>query len=97
MAPIIEALNMELRGKAIIKYADVWANPDLAKGYPLSVIPTQLFIDADGNPYNPEDPNALSLKLYSSKDTGELIYTTHEGLITASDLASILKDMGMEQ
>jgi thioredoxin 1 len=97
MAPVIEALNKELEGKAIIKYVDVWANPEFGEDYPLTVIPTQLFITSDGKPYNPENPEALDLKLYSLKETNEHVYTTHEGVISKDTLIDILKDMGMKE
>jgi thioredoxin 1 len=96
MAPIIESLNEELQGKAIIKYADVWKYPHLAESYPLSVIPTQLFIGADGKPYNPADPDALSMNLYAEKDTGVHVFTTHEGTLTKDELLTILDEMGMQ-
>ena len=96
MAPIIADLNEQLRGRAIVRYADVWANPDLANGYPLSVIPTQLFIDAKGNPYSPANPDALELLLYNSKSTGQHVLTMHEGTLTQKELMSILTEMGMK-
>lgn len=96
MAPIIESLNEELQGKAIIRFADVWKYPDLANGIPLSVIPTQVFFNSDGKPYKPADPNALSMNLYATKDTNEHIFTTHEGTITKDKLLTILKEMGMK-
>jgi thioredoxin 1 len=96
MAPIIEALNEELQGKAIVRFADVWKYPDLAEGIPLSVIPTQLFIDAEGNPYNPVDPEALSMNLYAARDTNEHVFTTHEGTLTKDQLLTILDEMGMQ-
>jgi len=97
MVPVIEALNEELQGKAIIKYMDVWETPDWAEGYPLTVIPTQLFIDSKGNPYNPADPDVMDMLLYSMKDTGEHVYTTHEGIISKDDLLIVLKEMGMQE
>lgn len=96
MAPIIESLNEELRGKAIIRFVDVWKYPDLANGIPLSVIPTQVFFDSNGKPYNPADPNALSMNLYTTKDSSEHVFTTHEGTITKDELLTILKEMGMK-
>jgi thioredoxin 1 len=96
MAPIIDELNKELQGKVIIKFVDVWKNPSFATGYPLSVIPTQVFIDSKGNAYNPADKNTLQLQYYSAKDTGTTSFTTHEGTITKEQLLSILKEMGMK-
>ena len=96
MAPIIEALNKELRGKAIIKFVDVWKNQSYADGYPISVIPTQIFIDANGKPYNPKDPDTLQMKLYSNQNTNEHMFTVHEGTITKEQLLTVLKEMGMK-
>lgn len=95
MAPIIKALNEELEGKAIIKFVDVGNDPELAAGFPISLIPTQVFIDTNGNPYDPADPDTLSMKLYVSKETGEHVFTTHEGTLTKDELLEILEEMGM--
>ena len=49
MAPIIEELEAEYRGKAAIIFIDVWKNPDEAKKFKVSMIPTQIFFDRAGN------------------------------------------------
>ena len=51
MAPVLKELNQEYRGRAVIKFVDVWRNQNAAAGFPLRVIPTQFFFDKDGNPY----------------------------------------------
>lgn len=96
MAPIIESLNAELQGRAIVKYADVWAEPSLADGIPLTVIPAQLFIDAQGRPYAPADPKKLGMKLYLMRETEQHVYTIHEGALTKEQLLGILGEMGMK-
>ncbi len=96
MAPVLKELNEELHGKAIVKFVDVWKYPSFADEYPISIIPTQIFIDANGNPYNPGDPTALQMKLYSTRDTGEHVFTTHEGGLTKEQLLTILKEMGLK-
>ena len=48
MAPILEKLNLELKGKANVLFTDVWATPALAKQYRVQMIPTQIFFDAQG-------------------------------------------------
>lgn len=48
MAPILEELNRELKGKANVTFTDVWAIPALAKDYRVQMIPTQIFFDAKG-------------------------------------------------
>ncbi|HZW49685.1 MAG TPA: thioredoxin family protein [Bacillota bacterium] len=97
LAPVIEELNQELQGKAIVRYLDVWKYPALAQNYPITVIPTQLFIDAKGNPYVPEDANAIALHMFATKDTNVHIFTTHEGGLTKNEFLSILKEMGMKE
>lgn len=97
MAPILKELNQELRGKAIVKFVDVWKYQNLAQGYPISVIPTQVLFDAQGNPYTPKDAKAMELILYASKDTNEHVFTTHEGGITKEQLLAMLKEMGLKE
>ncbi|KNY30298.1 thioredoxin family protein [Pseudobacteroides cellulosolvens] len=96
MAPVLKELNEELKGKAIIKFVDVWKYQELAQGYPISLIPTQILIDSNGKPYKPKDPNALQIKEYKSRETGEHIFTAHEGGITKEQLLSVLKEMGLK-
>lgn len=48
MAPILEELNRELKGKANVTFTDVWATPALAQDYRVQMIPTQIFFDANG-------------------------------------------------
>lgn len=96
MAPVLKELNQELQGKAIIKFVDVWKYKDLAEGYPLSLIPTQIFIDANGKPYKPKESENIKMNLYSNKDTSEHVFTTHEGGMTKEQLLSIMKEMGLK-
>lgn len=96
MAPVLKELNAELQGRAIIKFVDVWKYQALAEGYPIRMIPTQIFIDGDGKPYNPKDPKAMQMALYSRRDTNEHVFTAHEGGMTKEQLMSALKEMGLK-
>ena len=96
MAPVLKELNAELMGKAIIRFVDVWKYQDLAQGYPIEVIPTQVFFDADGKPYNPKNPEAMQMQLYSMRDTNEHVFTAHQGGMTKEQLLSALKEMGLK-
>ncbi len=49
MAPILEKLTIEYEGKAAIVFIDVWQDASQAKRFKVSVIPTQVFFDKDGN------------------------------------------------
>lgn len=96
MAPTLVELNKELRGKAIIKFVDVWKYQSLAQGYPISLIPTQVFLDSKGKPYTPKNTAALQMKMYSSKETDEHLFTTHEGGMTKEQILNVFKEMGMK-
>jgi len=49
MEPALQEANSELRGKAIIKFVDVWQYPEAAEGFKFSLIPTQFYFDKEGN------------------------------------------------
>lgn len=49
MAPIIDSLEKELAGKVFVKFYDVSQNPYIAQEYQIMTIPTQVFLDAEGN------------------------------------------------
>lgn len=48
MAPILEKLEAEYRGKADVVFIDVWQSPDEGKKYGISAIPTQIFYNKKG-------------------------------------------------
>ena len=48
MAPIMEKLEKDYKGKAAIIFIDVWKDPEQAKRYGLRAIPTQIFYDKEG-------------------------------------------------
>ena len=48
MAPILEEIKKDYAGTIDVEFIDVWKNPDKAKGYGISIIPTQIFYDASG-------------------------------------------------
>lgn len=95
--PVLETINAEMQGKAIIKFVDTEKYSDIASAYPLQVIPTQVFFNSDGTPYVPSDSIDIDFTMYSSKDTNEHIYTVHEGGLTVEQMRAILEDMGVTQ
>lgn len=95
MAPTLKALNEELKGKAIVKFVDVWKNQDAAANLPVKVIPTQFFFDKNGKPYVPKD-NQSGFTMYSDKTTGEHIFTVHEGGMDKEAVLKVLKEMGVK-
>lgn len=48
MAPILEKLEAEYRGKADVVFIDVWQSPDEGKKYGIRAIPTQIFYNRKG-------------------------------------------------
>lgn len=96
MKPIVTALNKELVGKAIVRYIDTDKYGSLLSDYNFQYIPTQLFINADGTPYNPANAAKIQMDLHYDSVTNELDYTTHTGTLTKQELLSILEEMGMK-
>lgn len=96
MAPVLKQLNSELQEKAIIRFVDVWKYPKLANGYPIELIPTQIFINSDGTPYAPENADELELE-FIKDENGKHIFTTHVGALTVEQMKSMLKEMGLSE
>jgi thioredoxin 1 len=96
MAPVLKELNESLRGKAIIKFVDVWKYQEIGEIFPLQVIPTQFFFDKDGKPYVPSDNIGIKFTKYSRNDNNEHVYTVHEGGLTKDQMLTILEELGME-
>ena len=49
MIPVMEALRTEFEGRMIVEFINTAENPDAAQKYAISVIPTQIFYDKNGN------------------------------------------------
>ena len=96
MAPILEELHETLKGRAIIRYIDVDKNRALSQGYPIRVIPTQFFFDAEGKPIKPDASFPLKINQYSVKDTGEHVLSSHEGGLDRAQMIALLEAMGMQ-
>lgn len=96
MAPVLAKLNTELQGRAIIKFVDVWKFRTVADGYPITMIPTQIFIDSSGKPYIPDGTEKIPLTVHKSENTGEHTFTYHIGQVTEEELLDVLRKMGMK-
>jgi thioredoxin 1 len=51
MAPILEELRQDQKGKLEVTFIDVWENPAAGRQYGIRVIPTQVFYDAQGKEF----------------------------------------------
>ncbi len=98
MAPILKTLNAEMKGKAFIKFVDVWQHNEAASNVPVQVIPTQVFFNSDGTPFVPSEELAKEIQfdMYSDKESGKHIFTVHQGGMTEEQMRTILKEMGVE-
>lgn len=98
MAPVLEKANKEFQGKAFIKFINVWDYPEAASNVPVQVIPTQVLVNADGTPFVPSEELASQIEflMYSHRETGEHVFTVHQGGLTEEQMWAILKEMGVE-
>jgi len=48
MAPILAELKAEYEGRLIVEFVDVWKNKEAGEQYGIQMIPTQIFLDAEG-------------------------------------------------
>ena len=97
MAPYLKTIHEEMLGKAIVQYVDVGKYPEITNDFPITVTPTQVLINADGSPYIPSSDIGMEFIRYDSKETGEHVFTVHQGLLTVEQMRSILEDMGVKQ
>lgn len=98
MAPVLKKSNEEMRGRAIVKFVDVWKYTDAADGFPVQVIPTQVLMMPGGKPYEPSEELAAKYGLQFSQyadDSDNLAFTTHQGALTQEQMDAILADMGV--
>lgn len=99
MAPVLKTLNAEMKGRAIIRFVDVWKYAHGADGFPIQVIPAQVLINADGAPYVPSEgmkSSGIRFTMYTLKESDEHVFTVHQGGLTEEQMRLILMDMGVE-
>ncbi|MGB9643291.1 MAG: thioredoxin family protein [Candidatus Ratteibacteria bacterium] len=49
MAPVLEELKNQYQGKLEVEFIDVWKNSEAGDSYRIRLIPTQIFLDENGN------------------------------------------------
>ena len=98
MKPDLKQMYEEMQGKVVIQYTDIWAYTGAADGYPVQVIPTQAFYDAEGKPFVPSDElqEKYGLVLYYHRDTNEHMFTIHQGPLYTEDMREIFAEMGVK-
>lgn len=91
--PILQGLNEEYGEDVIIKIVDVDKYTGFSSKYPLKVIPTQIYINADGTPYQLDPTLGLTgFSEFEDSTSGEVI-TLHEGALTKNQVKAIIKGM----
>lgn len=96
MAPVLKSLNEEYQGRVIVKFVDVWKYPDLAKDFPVQVIPTQFFFDENGQPFVPINPQAMGMEMYELQADGQHVFTAHQGGMTKEQILEVFRELGVE-
>jgi thioredoxin 1 len=98
MAPVLETLYEEWQGKAIVHFIDVWKYTSAADDFPVTLIPTQVFYQADSTPFTPSEEltKEIEFTMYYNKNTKEHVFTVHQGGITEEEMKKIFAEMGVE-
>ena len=98
MKPDLIAFYEESYGKVSVRYADVWADPSLTGGLPVSAVPTQFFFYPDGRPYEPsvEMQKKTRFQMYVRRDNDEHVLTAHVGILDRELMKEIIREMGVE-
>lgn len=95
MAPTLERVYVTYKDRVTIRYIDVWKYRDGVKNIPLKVIPTQLFMKADGTPFVPSEKLSKKIKFlkFYSKSTSAHVYTLHEGGLMEAEFQAIIAEL----
>lgn len=89
MLPLLLQVQEEYADRVIVRYVDVHANLALAQEYLIRMTPTQIFIDADGAYYEPE--NLSGVEFVDLEDGTRVV--RHVGMIPEDLLRTYLDDL----
>lgn len=98
MAPVLEQMNEKMQNKAIIKFVDISKNKTAAAEFPIQIIPSQVIYNENGEVYIPSSnvSSIIDFIIYEDTETGNYLFTIHQGALTESEMQMILSDMGVE-
>ncbi len=98
MRPELVKVYDEYNGQVEFNYLDVNVNPEGIDDVPITSIPTQLFLTADGESYMPSDSVLTSVsgwqEVTSTEDPSKT-YIIHVGGLTEDEMKLILAEMGV--
>ena len=92
MAPELVQFHDEQSGRMTVRTYNLSTNPGIA-AFPIRVVPTQFFFNADGSPYRPQDFAIGGSFELVTDEAGTHVLTKHEGFMSADDMTVILDDM----
>lgn len=93
MLPYFKSLQDEFKDVAVLRYVDVRENTKIVLEHNVQFTPTQVFLDADGNYFEPKEIKGLEI---TENEEGVSI-PKHIGLMTEEDLRTVLEQMGVTQ
>ena len=74
-----------------VRYIDLESNPEATGFFPVRVTPTIALYLPHGKPFAPPEGFSISMLMYSSRDTGEHLFTVHEGYLSRSELDTLVE------
>jgi len=91
----LERLQKDIGQNVLIRSVDLTQNPAAREGFPIQVMPSQFFYQADGKPI----PLPMTLDIIMSSfmdiDTMEPLFTVHEGPLTWEEFLTVLNYVGI--
>ena len=98
MKSMLQEPHTLLRGKANIRYLDIWKYPHLERVFPpVGCVPSEFFFDRMGDPFLPVNPEEWGFLKYVSPRTGKHTFTGHEGRMEKKEILEVLEEMEAER
>ncbi len=94
LKPILQSLSDKYGENLYIRYVDVWKHPELQGNFRFEYIPSQVFFNKDGSPYQPSQKLIDNYQFQVIKDNnGNHLYTLHQGFLPQEILTEIIEDI----
>ena len=95
MLDVFTSLYGDLHEHVLIRSVDLAQNPQAREGFPVQVMPTQFFYQADGTPIPLPMSIGVICSVFMSIETEEPLFTAHEGPLSFEELVRMLEFMGV--
>lgn len=93
----LKSFHASSQGMARVVAINVDEHPEVGREFPVIVVPTQLFLTASGEVYQPSQRIMASVGgfvRFTYADTGEDAYIVHQGVLSESQMRRICEDAG---